>query len=219
MNSTDDGTSDMSGLDRIDLTQGSSTAQACASSDDIGPIVGRNLRRLRIQRGHSLERLAKLSGVSRAMLSQIELGRSVPTVNLLWKVVQALDVPFATLTSIVRGRGTALMRSGRARTLSAQGGRFQSRALFPFDAERKVEFYEVRMAAGVVEEADAHVSGTTENLVLNRGSVEIAVGAEKHRLEAGDAIMFEADVPHTYHNVGPDEAVIYLVMSYVENVR
>src|SRR3954468_527199 len=121
MNSTDDGTSIMSGLDKIDLTQGSSTAQACASPDDIGPIVGRNLRRLRIQRGHSLERLAKLSGVSRAMLSQIELGRSVPTVNLLWKVVQALDVPFATLTSIARGRGTALMRSGRARTLSAQG--------------------------------------------------------------------------------------------------
>src|SRR3954467_14072950 len=84
MNSTRNGTLGMSGLDRIDLTQGSSTAQACASPDDIGPIVGRNLRRLRIQRGHSLERLAKLFGVRRAMLGQIELGRSVPTVNLLW---------------------------------------------------------------------------------------------------------------------------------------
>ena len=65
----------MSGLDKFDLTQGSTTAQVCASPDDIGPIVCCNLRRLRIQRGHSLERLAKLSGVSRAMLSQIEVGR------------------------------------------------------------------------------------------------------------------------------------------------
>jgi transcriptional regulator with XRE-family HTH domain len=212
-------TSSMGGLDTIDPTQCSSPAQACSSPDDIALVVGRNLRRLRVQRGHSLERLAKLSGVSRAMLSQIELGRSVPTVNLLWKVVQALDVPFATLTSTVRPRGTELMRSGRARTLSAQGGRFQSRTLFPPEGERKVEFYEVRMAAGVIEEDAAHASGTTENLVLNHGCVEIAVGAEKHRLEAGDAIMFQADVPHAYRNVGPGEAVLYLVMSYVENVR
>lgn len=57
------------------------------SSDDadLSPLVGNNLRRLRTCRGHSLERLAKLSGVSRAMLGQIELGRSVPTITLLWR--------------------------------------------------------------------------------------------------------------------------------------
>ena len=48
----------MGGLDTSDPTQCSSSAQACSSTDDIAPIVGRNLRRLRIQRGHSLERLA-----------------------------------------------------------------------------------------------------------------------------------------------------------------
>jgi len=178
--------------------------------EDLGPIVGRNLRRLRIRRGHSLERLAKLSGVSRAMLSQIELSRSAPTVNLLWKVVRALDVPFTALISTARLGGTTVLRAERAKTLSSQNGQFRSRALFPFDGERRVEFYEVRIAGGTTEEEAAHAPGTLENLVLNRGRVEIAVGAETHRLDPGDAIMFEADVAHAYRNVGFDEAVIYL---------
>ena len=42
-------------------------------SDDFAPAVGANLRRLRTRRGLSLERLAQASGVSRAMLGQVEL--------------------------------------------------------------------------------------------------------------------------------------------------
>src|SRR5262249_45458130 len=61
-----------------------------AEEHDLTPVVGANLRRLRVKRGLSLERLAKSSGVSRAMLGQIELGQSTPTINVLWKVARAL---------------------------------------------------------------------------------------------------------------------------------
>ncbi|MEP7126331.1 MAG: helix-turn-helix transcriptional regulator, partial [Byssovorax sp.] len=54
------------------------------ASSDLTPVVGANLRRLRAKRGLSLERLARASGVSRAMLGQIELGQSTPTINVLW---------------------------------------------------------------------------------------------------------------------------------------
>ena len=64
-----------------------------AANDDYAPstpdsaipaALGRNLRRLRTRQGLSLERLARLSGVSRAMLGQIELGRSAPTITAPW---------------------------------------------------------------------------------------------------------------------------------------
>ena len=61
-------------------------------STDLAPVVGGNLRRLRTRRGLSLERLAQISGVSRAMLGQIELGQSAPTINVLWKIARALDI-------------------------------------------------------------------------------------------------------------------------------
>ena len=59
-----------------------------AAGNDLTPVLGANLRRLRMRRGLSLEKLSQLSGVSRAMLGQIELGQSAPTVNVLWKIAR-----------------------------------------------------------------------------------------------------------------------------------
>jgi transcriptional regulator with XRE-family HTH domain len=184
-------------------------------NSDLTPVVGANLRRLRVKRGLSLERLARVSGVSRAMLGQIELGKSTPTINVLWKVAQALDVSFSTLLGQrERAKTAVLIERARGKILSSQDGSFTSRALFPFDASRKVEFYELRLAPHGVERADPHAMGTTENLVVTAGSLQLRVGADGFRLGPGDAIFFEADVPHEYQNCGQDEAVMYLVMTY-----
>jgi transcriptional regulator with XRE-family HTH domain len=188
-------------------------------STELPVVLGKNLRRLRTRQGHSLERLAKLSGVSRAMLSQIETGKSAPTISLLWKISTALGVPFATLLDSQRVRGTVVLKRERAKVLGSSDGKFTSRALFPFDGERKVEFYELRLAPKHQENAEAHAPGTVENLVVAAGSVEVKPGREPAALLAeGDAILFEADVPHSYRNVGESEAVLYLVMTYVQTV-
>ena len=187
-------------------------------SEQVAAIVGHNLRRFRTSQGLSLERLAKASGVSRAMLGQIELGRSVPTVSLLWKVARALEVPFANLLGNSATAGTAILRAQASKVLSSKTGSFTSRALFPFQPDRKVEFYEVRLSAHGIENADPHAPGTYENLVVHHGNVEIVVGGESHRLGPGDAILFEAGLPHSYRNTGDSEALMYLVMTYLVGV-
>lgn len=187
-------------------------------STDLAPVVGKNLKRLRTERGLSLERLAQSSGVSRAMLGQVELGQSAPTINVLWKMARALDVPFSALITSSASSGAKVLRSEAAKRLMSSDGSFQSRALFPFDEPRRVEFYELKLAPKGSEKAEAHAAGTTENLVVARGAVEIVIGAETHKLESGDAILFEADQPHVYRNAGPSEAVLYLVMTYAEQV-
>ncbi len=188
------------------------------ADQDMAPVVGRNLRRLRSQRGLSLEKLSKASGVSRAMLGQIELGQSAPTINVLWKIARALDLPFSALISTQQGAGTRLMRAQQAKRLTSHDGRFMSRALFPFDEPRRVEFYELVLKAHSEEQADAHPPGTTENLVITRGTLELELGAERHTLAAGDAILFEADKPHVYRNVGGEDVTMYLVMTYAAQV-
>jgi len=189
------------------------------SATELPLVLGRNLRRLRTRQGHSLERLAKLSSVSRAMLSQIETGRSAPSISLLWKIATALGVPFATLLDSQKVQGTQVLRRQQAKILTSLDGKFTSRALFPFDGERKVEFYELRFAAGHTEHAEAHAPGTIENLILTRGRLEVRPGQEPAQtLAEGDAILFEADVPHSYRNPGDSEAIAYLVMTYVEAV-
>ncbi|MDB4972146.1 MAG: family transcriptional regulator [Myxococcaceae bacterium] len=185
------------------------------AAKDVLPVVGGNLRRLRTRKGYSLERLSRAAGVSRAMLSQIELAQSAPTISVLWKIASALNVPFSALlgdetetpTSIVRAQGAARLRSA--------DGSFSSRPLFPFgQGPKRTELYELRLAPGGIERAQAHPTGTMENLVVAVGSVAIGIGQERHVLEEGDAILFKADVEHSYENLSRGEATMYLVMTY-----
>lgn len=181
---------------------------------DLTPVVGANLKRLRIKRGLSLERLARASGVSRAMLGQIELGQSTPTINIVWKIARSLAVPFSALISHCTRPRTALLPAHSAKELRSADGALSSRALFPYDEPRQVEFYELRLAPRGVERAEAHPAGTTENLVVASGALGLRVDGESFQLQARDAVYFEADVPHEYHNPTDRETVLYLVMTY-----
>ncbi|HEX9291280.1 MAG TPA: helix-turn-helix domain-containing protein [Anaeromyxobacteraceae bacterium] len=193
-------------------------ASAGTASSDLTPIVGANLRRLRVRRGLSLERLSKACGVSRAMLSQVELGQSTPTINVVWKIASALGVPFSALISSKDGTGVSVLRQAQAKVLASRDGAFSSRALFPFDEPRRVEFYELRLAPRGTEHAEAHPPGTTENLVVAQGSVTVELADQRETLGPGDAIVFEADIPHAYVNAAGAEAVMYLVMTYADSV-
>ncbi len=203
---------------RGEPAQGAAPEVAAAAPTDLAPVVGTNLRALRGKRGLSLEKLARLSGVSRAMLGQIELGQSAPTINVLWKISTALGVPFSGLIGQRQAGGVVVLRGASAKTLTNHDGSYSSRALFPFDAPRRVEFYELRLRPGGEEQADGHAPGTVENLVVARGAIELDVEGARHSLQQGDAIVFEADAPHRYRNTAGGEAVMYLVMTYADTV-
>ena len=185
---------------------------------DLTPEVGPNLRRMRVHRGLSLERLAHASGVSRAMLCQIELGQSAPTINVLWKIARALNVPFSALITDQTPSRTKVLTAASAKVLRSADGGFSSRALFPFDEPRTVEFYELRLAPLSTEQAEPHPPGTVENLVVTSGALEMRVNDDRFILGVGDAIQFEADSAHEYRNPGESEAVVYLVMTYADRL-
>jgi transcriptional regulator with XRE-family HTH domain len=176
--------------------------QKADSTEDLAALIGSNLCRLRSRKGLSLERLAKLAGVSRAMLGQIELGRSMPTIRVLCKISGALEVPVSTFLRRYLIGGTIVLSADQMKVLVSSKGTFTARALFPFDIPHKVEFYELRLAG----------------FVVNDGTVEITVDRKHYLLATGDAILFEADVPHVYRNPGNIEARMYLVMIYAETI-
>lgn len=188
------------------------------SADELGELIGANLKRIRTKRGLSLEALAKAAGVSRAMIGQIETGRSMPTIGLLWKITSALDIPFSTLMGGGERANLRVLRAADAKLLASKDGGFTSRALFPFDGERRTEFYELAMKPRSLEKAESHAPGTVENIIVTKGRVEIGVGMDHVTLEAGDAAFFHADLPHSYANPGEEEAVMYMVITYAQPV-
>jgi transcriptional regulator with XRE-family HTH domain len=180
---------------------------------DVIGVLGENLRRRRTRRGLSLERLSKASGVSRAMLGQIELGRSSPTVGVLWKIAQALELPIAALISAPESPVMIVLPEAEAKLLISGDKGFSSRALFPPTARSRTGFYELRLAAGASERFEPLPQGTVGNLVVLRGRLEITLRGQTYRLEKGDAFFYESDVAHQFRNANTDEVVVYQVIS------
>ncbi|MCC6809725.1 MAG: helix-turn-helix domain-containing protein [Deltaproteobacteria bacterium] len=177
-------------------------------------IVGTNVRELRAKKGYTLDVLAKMTGLSRQLLGQIELGRTAPSVSVVWKVARAFEVPFSALLATPGKVETKVLPSATAKRLVSADGRYSSRALFPFGEQQRVEFYELRLAGHSREDAEPHAPGTRENLVVVSGRLDVELSGERHSLNKGDAIVFGADVAHSYVNPGSEECFMHLVMTY-----
>ena len=183
-------------------------------------IVGENLRYLRRKSGLSLEQLAAKSGVSRAMLGQIETGKSAPTINLLGRIAEALKVSVPSLISNPASGGTVIVPRDRATVLASSNGDFTCRALFPWGDPQGIEIYEVTVAAHHSEDVAAYEPGVKKALVILAGEIEVTVAEDSPaHLSEGDAILFNADSAHKLHNPGDNDAKAFLVVAPVDRGR
>ncbi|GBF48571.1 transcriptional regulator [Leptospira ryugenii] len=188
------------------------------SGDYITEVVKENLKLIRHTKGFSLDKLANRCGVSRAMLSQIEQGKSVPTISVLWKIANGLSVPFSELLKEKDQDGVHVLKAENSKVLFSNSKVFASRALFPFLGNRKTEFYELVLKPGGHEVAEPHKTGTTENIVVVSGKLRLRVGEKVVELEPRDSVFFKADVAHEYSNPTDQETLMYLVMDYTDEV-
>src|SRR5262245_48726819 len=157
--------------------------------------VSEALRRVRKARDLSLDQLALRSGVSRAALSQIEGGRTNPTLSVLWKVAVGLGIPFPELLELPEGSEPKIMRASDPVTLRSADGRMESRLLSPGGSTPSVEVYELRFAPKGLHRSEPHSKGTSETLVVLKGALRVSLEGGEHDLLTGDTIFFRADVP------------------------
>jgi transcriptional regulator with XRE-family HTH domain len=185
-----------------------------AKSGDLTPIVSANVKRIRRAKGISLTSLSRASGVSRAMLNQVELGRSTPSINVLWRIARAFSIPFSAILSDGQERAPVIIRAATSKALSASEGSFHSRPLAPSRALNVVEFYEIHLNPHSVRRAEPHPLGTKESLAVADGSLTVIVEGQRQTLTSGDSIFFCADSFHEYWNEGDERVRAFLVMLY-----
>ncbi|MBN3791474.1 XRE family transcriptional regulator [Burkholderia sp. Ac-20353] len=182
-----------------------------ASFDVLEQVVGVNLARLRAERQLSLDALARLSGVSRAMLAQIESARSVPSIKVLCKIAAALKVSVAAFLRRHAVNGFEHLAADRAARVVSSNGRFSARALYPEGEPAAAEFHELRIAPLHTEPGARRAPGTTVNLVVSEGTLEVSVHDRRQLLATGDAIVFDADQPYSLRNPGDSEVRAFRV--------
>jgi len=177
--------------------------------------VGRNLQAIRKSRGLSLENVAELSGVSKAMIGQIERGESNPTISVLWRIVNGLGISFTALIEQSEP-AVSVVSADALEPFTEENGAFMSYPYFPYDLRTKFECFFVRMRPGCVHESEPHNDGVEEYLLIRSGTLVLTVGEERYEAKAGEAIRFAANRPHRYENPGSESTEYFAVIYYAD---
>jgi transcriptional regulator with XRE-family HTH domain len=176
--------------------------------------VAGNLRRLRRERAWSLEELSTRAGVSRAMLSQVETGKTTPTIAVLWKIATGFGVPFTELLREGIAPEITIVRAGRVPPITSTDRKFRSTPLSPPGALTGVELYRITIDPGGESRSPAHAPGTVEVVAVESGRLRVQVGDREVELGVGDSACFPADVDHAYASIGDVPCVLHDLVQY-----
>lgn len=180
------------------------------SEQEIPANLGANLRQLREARAMSQAQISKIAGIPRPTWTNLESGEANPTLAVLVKAANALQVRLEELL----GPPKAVARHYPAASLPTRTkGLVAIRKLLPehlpgLDIER-MELPPGGHMAGI-----PHTPGTREYLTCETGVVELAVAGTIYRLAQGDVVVFRGDQKHGYRNRERRAAVAYAVVAF-----
>jgi transcriptional regulator with XRE-family HTH domain len=171
--------------------------------------VGQRLRSLRERQGLSLRALAELCGLSVNAISLIERGETSPTVSSLHQLAMALGVPITNFFEEDQDEAIVLTRPSTRLRSEASGVVLESLGIGLRQQQLEPFLMTVAPGAGNLEQAITH---TGEELVYClTGQIEYHVGDRLFLLEAGSSLLFEASLPHCFHNPGSEPGQLIMV--------
>ncbi|XPV77886.1 MAG: helix-turn-helix domain-containing protein [Desulfovibrio sp.] len=176
------------------------------SSTGFNQSISARLKGLRADRGWSLDLASKNTGVSKAMLGQIERCESNPTIGTLWKVATGFN------TSLSSFLVDEQCDSGREVSYS-ESPDMCVRTIFSYADDVKMEVFEITFTNNNIQRTSAHRVGVIEHVIVLEGELCLVFDGEEHRLLQGEAVRFFADQPHEYHAYG-DKVVIHNIINY-----
>jgi transcriptional regulator with XRE-family HTH domain len=177
---------------------------------DLAANLADNLRALREVRGLSQQQMAKIAGVPRPTWAHLESGAGNPTVAILVRVADALQVRVEELI----GPPRSAARLYHAGSLPARKrGAVTVRQLLP-DPVAGLSLERMELPAGASMTGIPHTPGTREYLTCESGEVELTAGGQTWRLAAGDVVVFRGDQKHGYRNPGRVTTIAYSVIAF-----
>lgn len=184
-----------------------------AEADQV--VIGRRVHALREGLGLSLRDLAERSGVSAPMLSQVERGDTSPTLAVAARIAAGLDLSLSQLLRLDETHHVVVVRKGRRRRGTGRGKGHAYELLTPPLPGQRIELSEHRLKPGASTGGEGdppiHEPGSRETVTLHTGEVHLLVDGERHSLNAGDTVTFDADLSHHFENPGDHEAVFLAV--------
>ena len=193
----------------ITYSRMASTAEPLAIS------VGPRVKVLREAMDLSLRDLAERSGVSAPMLSQVERGETSPTLQVAARIAAGLELRLSQLLRLDEDGMVTVVRREERRKGGSDGHGYE--ILTPPLPGQRAEVSRHTLAPGATTggpgDPPMHEPGSRETAVVEAGTVTLIVDDARHELRTGDAVTFDADLPHHFENPGTEEASFMSVVS------
>ncbi|WP_271128821.1 helix-turn-helix domain-containing protein [Dryocola clanedunensis] len=173
---------------------------------DIATHLSAMLKALRQSRGWSLTQAAEKTGVSKAMLGQIERTESSPTVATLWKIATGFNVPFSVF---LQDR-----EQPERPVYDPQNSDMVVVPLFPFDEQLRFDLFAISLAPGALSESSPHDVGVVEHVTVISGALDMQIEGEWQTLYAGEGVRFAGDIAHSYRNSRAEHVQFHSLIHY-----
>ena len=162
----------------------------------------------------SLDELARRSGVSKSMLSQIEQDKTNPTLMTAWKIAKALDLTIEKLMETEGESMIEVIRCDDAPVIYSDDRLCEIRINSPMHMTDTLELYQMTFKPGAKLASDPHFAKAEEFLTVIEGKLKITSGERTTVLQKGDTARYKADVCHAIENMNKGASEAYVIVWY-----
>lgn len=165
-------------------------------------IVGVQLKKIRLEKKITLRDLAKNVGVSASFLSQIEQGKTSPSLDTLKNIAHFLQTTVSNLvgeSAIVNQNAVVKLRDRRA--IHNIGSDIKMYLLSNPNPNHQMEPLLFELKEKAFSGTDVYTHYGQEFVLILKGGLEINLNGAKHILKQGDSIYFNSNTPHSFKNI------------------
>lgn len=173
------------------------------------------LKALRREHGWSLDKTAQETGVSKAMLGQIEREESSPTIATLWKIASGFQTSFSQfIDDLSKKTNYPIRRSDKIQPLEPADKNIRITPLFPFDEQLRCEIFVIELQPHAELLSSPHKLGVIEHVIVVEGTMQVLLNRTWKVLREGEGLRFDAHKPHGYKNNTNSTARFHNIIHY-----
>lgn len=170
-------------------------------------MIAKSLVRERQRTGLSLAEIARRAGIAKSTLSQLEAGNGNPSLETLWSLCVALDIPFARLLE-PQEQKTQVIRRGEGTKVVAEQAHYQAILLAACPPGARRDIYLLLTQPGADRISQPHPPGSVEHIIVTQGKAMVGLTEAPEELGEGDYICYPADQAHIFKALEPDTQAI-----------
>ncbi|MEG1409003.1 cupin domain-containing protein [Clostridium sp.] len=179
--------------------------------------IGKKIRELRKSKKYSITELSKDTGLSTGLISQIERNMVVPSIKVMWKIANILDVNVGYFFDEYVKEDTTedkiVVRKNDRKSIDTNDSTKSYELLMPNLVDKNIEFLLITLneETKVNKEFVSHHGEECGYII--EGEMKIILENEEYILGKGDSFYFDSKRPHVYENYGDGKCVLVCAMT------